>query len=372
MADPLALRQTIQNAIAASGMSARDLVTVFHAVEWNAPDDEVAVTFCLAMDAQRSITYPPGWGSWVPPVSGAKPPDGPLKVGLHDAGGLEWMLDEGVRGCALVAVQVRDTPVLNLDFTGYAGIDVYLRLGWGYADGSGTIAPPEKISAHCLALADTVNRARGLAGVVLWNEVNNPSEWPGGWPEPSFILSPQYVGNSYRTVCGLVTVSTPLSPPPVDPYNVVAGEYGQPVDPRTWAEACYRAPRVDWIAMHAKTQGSDLGQIDGAASWETFGEPIAGRYQHLRTVEDQLGWIPADLRDRKVVVTELNPQRDEQGELGWGANGAEWARRAVDYLRTIPQIAGAMFYRYEVAGGGQESFGLERRGDVLEAIEMLS
>ena len=298
-------------------------------------------------------------------------PPVPLSVGLHDGSGAEWMVQNGVHGVALVHAVVQTVPV-GLDFSHYeaAGVQVFLRLNYGYADGTGTIAPPSAIAAHCSALAGTINNARGVAGVHLWNEVNNPVEWPGGYPSPSFVVSPQYVASAYNTVCNLVTVPVLLSPPPIDPYNVVAAEFGQPPDPKVWAQTIYQgAPRIGWIAMHAKTQGSDLGQIDGDESWATFGNPIAGRYQHLRTLEDQIGWIPPDLASRLIYVTELNPQRRPGGALGWGNNGAEWWGKACEYVRGLNRVSGAMAYRYEVAGGGQEGFGLEDRSDILRAIE---
>jgi hypothetical protein len=90
-----------------------------------------------------------------------------------------------------------------------------------------------------------------------------------------------------------------------------------------------------------------------------------GRYLHLRTLGDQLAWIPAQHRGKPVFCTELNPQRRRDGTLGWDGDGAEWVREALAYVATLPEISGVMFYRFDAA----DPWGLETRPDILEAIK---
>ncbi len=67
---------------------------------------------------------------------------------MHDAEDGDWMKQNGIKGVCLVLAQVQDQSV-PLDFSGLAnaGITVLLRVGYGYADGTGTIAPPDKLAA---------------------------------------------------------------------------------------------------------------------------------------------------------------------------------------------------------------------------------
>jgi len=292
-----------------------------------------------------------------------------FKAGLHDLAGADWMLSNSVKGVALAHITV-GSKARPGDYRSFVSNDiaVYLRLNWGYA-GTGTVPPPEHLEAWLLACADTVNRSKGLAGVILGNEINNPAEWPGGWPNPAYVVSPEYYAALYNTWVNFVTVDTPLTLAPLDPYNVVAGQFGVEPDPMLWAKYFYeRCSRIDFIALHAKTQGAAVEEIIGEASYGTFTDaPLVRRYLHLRTLEDQLSWIPDRLRDRPVLVTELNPQRRFDGSLGWDDNGAEWVQAAFDYVRGLG-LAGAMLYRFEEAGD-QAAFGLINQGDVLATLK---
>ncbi len=109
-----------------------------------------------------------------------------LLIGLHDREGGRWMKQNGLKGVCLALAQVQDQPV-PLDFSGLAnaGITVLLRVGYGYADGTGTIAPPDKLAAFEDAVAQTLNNAKGVAAAHYCNEINNASEGPGWNPKPT-------------------------------------------------------------------------------------------------------------------------------------------------------------------------------------------
>lgn len=276
-------------------------------------------------------------------------------LGLHDLAGGRWLAERGVRGICIALAQVQTQPV-ELDFRDLDA-QVIVRLNWGYADGSGTLPGPEHKEAFVSAVAETINQARGVWGFTLGNEFNNPAEWPGGYPEPDFVPSPAYYAEVYNAVCQQVDAR--MAPFAVDPYNVVAREFGQPGDPKDWARYDLY-DRVDFVCLHAKTQTNDPSEC--YSSQQFTHAPLIGRFLHLRTIEDQLAWAPRV----PVFVTELNPQRTGEG-LGWQAGNAEWVRQAVSYLRTQP-VDGFALYRYEDA----DAWGLRGKPQILEVLLALT
>ncbi len=269
-----------------------------------------------------------------------------------------------MKACCLVHRQVQATPLqLNYQRLKDAGVLVVVRLNWGYADGTGTVPPPQYRDAHVDALVKTINDCQGAWGFTIGNEVNNPSEWPGGYPNPSYHPTPAYYASIYNGVAARVDAK--LSPVSLDPYNVVAQEFGLPGDPRDWAQVIYdRISRLDFVCLHAKTQTNDPAECWSYAGFTH--PPLVGRYLHLRTVEDQRAWIPQQWRDRPVFVTELNPQHTASG-LGWERGNAEWVQQAMAYMRSLGWITGVMFYRYDRAGD-QAGFGLDDKPVILDAI----
>jgi len=297
------------------------------------------------------------------------PPPLRLSIGLHDEAGGEWMRGEGMRGACLVLRQVQTQPtVVDCLHLAQAGIRVLVRLNWGWAGGTGTVPPPDQKDAWVDAIIQTItdSRERGVWGWVIGNEVNNPAEWPGGYPHPTHAVSPAYYVELYNRIWWGVGVNDLIAPVPLDPYNVVAQEFGQPADPRDWARYIYgHIAGADFLALHAKTQSNDPHECWSDATFTDW--PLVGRFLHLRTVEDQLAWVPDHLRGKAVYVTEVNPQRRGANLLGWKPGNGEWVARACAYLRTQP-LAGALFYRYERAGG-QAAFGLDDKPVILGAIK---
>jgi hypothetical protein len=146
----------------------------------------------------------------------------------------------------------------------------------------------------------------------------------------------------------------------------VAREFGQPGDPRDWAQYIYtHIDGADFLALHAKTQTNDPAECHSDVKFTDA--PLIGRFLHLRTIEDQLKWIPTSLWDKEIYVTEVNPQRRSAYSLGWEPGNAEWVRQAQVYLRTQP-VDGAVYYRYARAGD-QAGFGLDHRPAILQAIQ---
>lgn len=304
-----------------------------------------------------------------PPVPDPDPePARVLRVGFHDEPGGYWLAGRlkgrDIASCCLVHEVVRE-DVRRLDFSGLAnaGVEVLCRLNWGYADGGGTVPPPGLAQVWVAAMRETIEGARGVAGWIIGNEENNPGEWPGGYPHPSDIITPAYYVQLYNAICAGFDSKVSFSPGPLDPYNVVAGEFGVMNDPAAWAAYIYgHIDRCDFVTMHAKTQNSDPAEC---WSLDTFSHPpLVGRRLHLRTVEDQRSWIPGRFLDRPVYVTEVNPQRRRDGRLGWDSDGAAWVREACAYFRGLAWVTDIMFYRFQIAGE-QAPFALEDKPDIL-------
>ena len=292
-----------------------------------------------------------------------------LLIGLHDTTGGTWMAENNVPGLCLAHHIVQQSSI-TIDYTELEmfNIRVLTRLNYGYADGTGTVPHAQDKVAWIEAMAQTIARSRGVAGFIIGNEVNNPAEWPGGYPHPAYRVSPEYYTTLYNTVyqrARELGASAPIAPAALDPYNVVAGQFGQPADPRDWAQFIYNYARgIDFIALHAKTQTNDPNECASYAKFTDW--PLQDRYLHLRTVEDQLSWIPARYQDRPIYITELNPQFRAPGQTGWMPDNAEWVRQAISYLATQP-LEGAIFYRFDRAGD-QAPFGLADKPAILDAI----
>jgi len=270
-----------------------------------------------------------------------------------------------MKGLCLVHHSIKTEPiVLDYTYLANAGIRVVCRVQWGYADGEGTPPPPKHAASFAQAVIATIRNSSGVWGWHILNEPNNPAEWSGGYPHVTHIFSPEKYVEIYNDIWQGVRVNDLVAPAPLDPYNVVAREFGQPGDPKDWADYIYdHVTGADFVALHAKTQGADPAEC---WSGEKFSDaPLTGRYLHLRTTEDQLSWIPTRYRELPVYVTEVNPQRQADGSLGWDESIAvEWIRQSAAYFRTQP-VDGIMYYRYDVA----DPWGLAMNTAALNAIE---
>jgi len=303
---------------------------------------------------------------WEMPAPEPPAPSEPLIVGLHDeSGGRAYPKSL----CLAHRIVRHSAGRLDLRDIGPA----IVRLNWNYAYQDGTVPPPGEVVSWRNAMVDTILGAQGnVLGFHIGNEINNPSEWPGGYPAPSFTLSPEYytheIYNPIWQAVKTLNQSIKLSPAPLDPYNVVAQQFGQPGDPRDWATYIYQhITGADAICLHAKTQTNNPAEI---VSFARFSHPpLVGRYLHLRTLTDQLSWIPQRFADKPVYVTELNPQfRVQDKEVGWYAENTRWIHDSHTFISTYPQIRGIVYYRYDVAGD-QSNYGLRQFPALLDAIE---
>lgn len=291
-----------------------------------------------------------------------------MLVGLHDEGGGRWMVENGMRGVCLVHEVVQAHPRL-LDYRHLqdAGITVICRLGWGYADGTGTMPRPKHLAAHLVALADTMCQSLGVDYWHPWNEPNNRQEFPSFNSPDEFALTKEYVADAFNSLIAEIPESIKIALPPLDPY------FGPGDDNMLWWEYFLaNASRMDAIILHGgKTQDNNPASVWSTAKFSD--DPLRWQYLNARSIEPYIREIPAKYQYLPVFCTEVNPQRRSDGTLGWDRDNAEWVREAVAYLRRVGQrlakqsIAGAAFYRYDEAGD-QAGFGLCNQPVILEEI----
>jgi hypothetical protein len=289
-------------------------------------------------------------------------------LGLHDDAGGDWMRSQGIQGCVLAHRPIHTTAdPMDMTRLADAGIKVIARWNYNYG-GVGTVPPKAKEIEWVNAMVASINGSKGVYLHTLFNEWNNPVEWVGGYPRPTEILTPDRALYLYERVAAEVRADILLAPGAVDPFNVVAQEFGQPGDPKTWFDAMHNSVnRIGAIVLHAKTQTNDPAEC---VSEEKFSDaPLVGRYLHLRTYLDQLGWIRDGLRHLPVFITEINPQRIDANTLGWQADNAAWVTAAVAEIdrhnNEVTQfVSGLCFYRYDLADG----WGLMNKPAILSEI----
>jgi hypothetical protein len=274
-------------------------------------------------------------------------------VGLHDEAGGDWMRQQRMTGCCLVHFNVTDA-IVPVDFSRLenAGIQVICRVNYNYGGGAGTVPPLDQVETWADKVAPTIIGSSGVWGWIIANEQNNPAEG---------AIHPAHYVTAYNAVWDRVAGVARLAPGAIDSYNAETG------DPRDYIQHVYENIHgLDFIPLHGKTQGSDPQQV---WSYDTFTDPpLIGRYYHLRTLEDQLSWIPPRFSGVPVYVTELNPQRKLDGSNGWqgGAVGAEWVREAYRYCTSLGRIAGVCFYRWEA-----DAWAIQNDQQILDAIRGL-
>ena len=294
----------------------------------------------------------------------AQRPDRPkpttkLLIGLHDEAGGAWLKQKQIKGVCLALATVQDQPV-QLDFTELsdAGITVLLRIGYGYADGAGTLPPPDQLTQFEKAVADTLNAAKGVTAAHYGNEINNAMEAPGwdpvtGQPGPDYFpLTPDYYLASYNRLWFMIRAAVKLGPAPLDPFFGPAFPFlAWSSDNREWWRAILRGiAGADAFFLHSKTQSNATSEVWSDAKFAN--DPLRWQYLHFRSIEPYLAEVPDKYKSLPVYITEANPQRKINGALGWEDSSATWITECVNYLKTWnagvghQAINGAVFYRW--------------------------
>lgn len=282
-----------------------------------------------------------------------------MLIGLHDRDGGNWLKQKKIKGVCLVLATVQDQPV-QLDFTDLsnAGITVLLRIGYGYADGTGTLPRPDQLARFEKAVADTLNAAKGVTCSHYGNEINNAMEAPGwnpatGNPGPNYFpLTPDYYVASYNRIWFMIRTDVKLGPAPLDPFFGPPFPYlGWSSDNREWWRAILRGiSGADALFLHSKTQSNATSEIWSEDKFQN--DPLRWQYLHFRSIEPYLAEVPAQYKALPVYITEANPQRKINGALGWEDSSAMWITECVNYLKTWntganhQPVSGAVFYRW--------------------------
>ncbi len=303
------------------------------------------------------------WEAFTPANSNPQP----IKpaVGLHDMGGGNWMMENGINGYCVHAIAV-GTAAQTFDFSAWeaAGIKVLVRLNYGFAP-VGTIPDPddsaetERFIAACNL---TIQRSHGVWGWIVGNEPRNPQERPNG----KEVSAEQYA-SVYNAIYAAKSASDRLTPAAIDPYFGVDG-----INPlRRMREMLNLLTGAEFITIHAKTQGSLPHQVSSEA---TFAHPpMIGHRLHFRAYRDVLDYVPTRFSSLPVIITEANPQRYGEGYpwdlFGWGPfNGAEWIEAALEEVKAWnllgkQQVHAILFYRWAF-----DVWALEKQTAVLEQI----
>lgn len=269
----------------------------------------------------------------------------PIKpaVGIHDEAGADYMMSRGVTGYVLLHPVVVREAATGIDMRRHKDSYNIVRLNWGYFP-DGTIAPPRHLGAHLDAVVGTINRSMGVDLFQLWNEPNNPAEWPDG-----FSLTPEYMSAAYNYVYRECPDHL-VAPPPIDPY------YGPSSDNADWTYFMYtHMEGAGALITHSgKSQVCDPQTIWSIERFED--EPLTWQYLNSRTLHTFLDQVPSEYRHLPVIVAEANPQHKIAiyGEVGWlPINADEWARTFYDFVVTTnarldsQQVTHIVYYRWD-------------------------
>lgn len=220
------------------------------------------------------------------------------------------------------------------------GIDVIIRVNYGYADGSGTLPPIRKLEDFERAVVATMRSAKGVSYFQYGNEINNPAEWPTGES-----LTPAGYVESYNRIWWALPVDVKIGPAPLDPYYGPGSDNGA-----WWQEIMTTIDGADVLFLHSKTQSNDPAEIESDVKFSDH--PLRWQFLHFRTFESSLMAVPDRFKDLPVYITEANPQRLGINRFGWQSDNTEWIKRCKEWIEQwnsnqIHQpISGVVFYRW--------------------------
>jgi hypothetical protein len=299
-----------------------------------------------------------------------------LLIGLHDREGAQWMKQRKIKGVCLVLVDVQDQPA-PIDFSDLAdaGLTVLLRIGYGYANGTGTLPPPDRLAAFEQAVIDTLKAAKGVTATTYGNEVNNGSEAPGWDADHNiagpqyFPLTPDYYITSYNNVWNRIPVNVKMGPAPLDPYyGPQFGYLGWSSDNGAWWRAILNGiAGADALFLHSKTQTNNVSEIRSDLKFGN--DPLKWQYQHFRAIEPYLDVVPDKYKSLPVYITEANPQRKINNKNGWEDSSTLWITECVSYVKDWnagighQPITGAVFYRW-----ANDEWALNNKSVILDRI----
>ena len=283
------------------------------------------------------------------------------EVGVHNRDGADWMVDNNVKGWALILTEIGTTPQ-PIDATKYAnaGIKILVRLNYHYYPrGNVPAAGSADYEGFIQACTDTMLNSTGVWGFIFGNETNNPAEYPDGQ-----AVTPEYYAQIYNRLWYSIPTTVKMGVQATDPY------FGPGSDNRDyWQRILSNIEGADFLTIHPKTQDSNPDNVDSKTKFSD--DPLRWQYLHLSSYQPLLDIVPARFHNLPVIATEVNPQRhNDMATLGWQADkGAEWVKRAVAHFNayneaaTMP-VSGVIFYRFSV-----DDWRINDKADILNAIK---
>ena len=200
----------------------------------------------------------------------------------------------------------------------------------------------------------TINNAKGVYAFTLFNEYNNPREFP-----KNFVLTPEMVTITYNKI--RAATKALMGPGAVDPFNALAG------DPRDWVRSIYNSiTGADLIAMHGYTRGPDPENVGSNDKFTD--DPLTYQYLNYHgCIETMLGAIPYIYKELPIYITEFNHLYKYDGKFGWenDQNAADTVWKA-HLLAQYSGYAGLAVYRWS-----GDDWAIENNQSVLGAIEDL-
>lgn len=266
-----------------------------------------------------------------------------LEFGIHDESGANWMRANDVSGYSIHSVALKEHTTIDFSSYAAAGIKMLVRLNWGYKP-EGTLPSPNNKQDQDMfvhACLETMKTSKGIWGWVIGNEFNNPNEFPNGTH-----LEPAYVAAIYNRIWLARPTSARLTIGATDPY------YGPGSDNRKyWTEILAKVNGLSFLTYHPKTQDSDPDNVDSNAKFSD--DPLKWQYLHLRSYQPLMEVVPIKFKNLPVIMSEVNPQRKNNGQLGWQiSTSAEWVRRAAAHFDNwnkqpgTTKVQGVIFYRW--------------------------
>jgi hypothetical protein len=288
--------------------------------------------------------------------------ENPYIYGFHDSGGEHLLVENGVpKGWVLVTEAIGANPNQQGggNYTGLAqqGVGVIVRLNQDYGP-NGTIPREEFYANFAQRCANFVAGSQGANIWLIGNEMNFEREQPrkAGSNEAEPITPRRYakcyklVRQKIKSVPGhqddLVVVGaigpwngqTPMRPTrrPVPsqqnprragdyPYRGFFGDY---IRYLTDILTAIGPANCDAIAIHAYSHGYAPNLVFDQGK---MGPPFQNYFYHFFTYRDQMNAIPKNMRHLPVYLTEMNGDREPNGDT-WPFGNNGWIKNAYKEL----------------------------------------
>lgn len=326
------------------------------------------------VDVLEALFYKLKDDVYIPPS-----PDLALDVGIHGEEGARWMLRNEMKGASIHAVALGPNATrLNFDDLHESGIDMYVRLNWGWGEGGQGTVPHYGTSdwdRFKVACIETILTSSGVAGWYIGNEPNNSAEWRDGVPiipEQLAELTNEIYARTrgHNELIGSVPLDSYFGPPHLYsayPQHVQLADNGA-----WWIRYLNAVTKLDFLVLHSKTQDSKPANVDSGFKFSH--PPLLGRHLHFNAYKDLLERVPSKHRHLTAIIAEANPQRRAGGKNGWDCNKAgEWVHRAFANVQRhnakqgTQKITAVIFYRFR-----HDAWTIENCSGALNAIKELA